>query len=220
MAVSQAARHVCQPKRSHELALIRTGLCLKGTADKGIVFEPSMTKESQMNVFSDAAFACGWGTEPDTNPDSVKSRTGFVSEVANCPVLWISKLQPTIATSTMESEHTALSVSLRAAIPLLDLTREIAKGFSFGEERKLVFQASVHEDNQGALKLANLEEGRNTPRKKFYALRLHWFRSWFYCSEGDVNIEFIETFKQKADFLTKSLPPTLFQTNRKLSMGW
>ena len=37
MAVSQVARFVHWPKRSHELALIQIGRYLKGTADKGLV---------------------------------------------------------------------------------------------------------------------------------------------------------------------------------------
>ena len=67
----------------------------------------------------DAVFACGWGTELGTNPDSVKSRTGYIINIVNCPVIWVSKLQTTIATSTMESEYTAMSMALRLVIPLL-----------------------------------------------------------------------------------------------------
>ena len=100
------------------------------------------------------------------------------------------------------------------------LAREVAKGLCFGNERKLTFKATVHEDNQGALKLGNLEEGRNTPRSKFYALRLHWFRSWLHRPAGDIGIEFIKTDLQKADMLTKSLGPSSFKANRMLSMGW
>ena len=81
-------------------------------------------------------------------------------------------------------------------------------------------QATAHEGNQGALKLASLEEGRNTPRSKFYALRLHWFRSWLHCPLGDINISLISTEFQKADMLTKSLGPTLFRASRKLAVGW
>ena len=133
--------------------------------------------ELEMSVCVDAAFACGWSAEHSSNPDSVKSRTGFNLEVADCPLSLVSELQPAITTSTMESKHTALSMSLRAAMPLLDLASEIAKGLSFNSDRKLTFKATVHEDNQGALKLSNVEEGHNMPRSKFYALRLHWFRS-------------------------------------------
>ena len=46
--------------------------------------------EIDFNV--NAAFACGWGTEEGANPDSFKARTGYIIEVANFPVLWVSKL--------------------------------------------------------------------------------------------------------------------------------
>jgi hypothetical protein len=117
----------------------------------------------KIDVYVDAAFASGWGTEQGTNPDSVKSRTGFIIEVMGCSVVWCSKLQPCIATSTMESEYTALSMALRAAIPLLDVTKSINKGLNFTTTKLLTFKATVHEDNMGALKLATLEPGRNTP---------------------------------------------------------
>ena len=77
--------------------------------------------------------------------------------------------------------------------------------------------ATVHEDNRGALILSNLEPGQHTPRSKFYAQKLHWFRSWLIPKQIEIN--FIETEYQQADFLTKSMSPTLFKRNRKLSMG-
>ena len=60
----------------------------------------------------DAAFASGRGTELGTNPDNIKSRTGYIKEIINCPVLWVSLLQTTIATSTIESEYTAILMAL------------------------------------------------------------------------------------------------------------
>jgi hypothetical protein len=45
-----------------------------------------------------------------------------------CSVLWKSQLQTSIATSTMESEYTALSMALRAAIPLLEICIPINHG--------------------------------------------------------------------------------------------
>ena len=102
----------------------------------------------------------------DANPDSVKAQTGHILEVANCLVLWISISQPMIAACTVESEHAALSAALCAAIPLLDLAKVIAKGLVFSNNGKLTFVTAVHEDNQGSLKLANSEEGRNNPRSK------------------------------------------------------
>jgi len=218
LAVSQTSRYVHTPKRSHELALVRIGRYLKGTADKGLILHPSKETLFKTNVFVDASFADGWGTELGTNPDSVKSRTGYIVEVANCPVLWISKMQSTIATSTMEAEYTALSMALRAVIPYLDILKEVAKGLQYTKGRTLSFIATIHEDNQGALILSKLEPGRHTPRLKFYAQKLHWFQSWLIPKQ--IEIQFIATEKQHADYLTKSMTPMLFKRNRKLSMGW
>ena len=128
-----------------------------------------------IGIYVDAAFARGWSKELGTNPDSVKSRTGYIIEIMGCPVLWVAKLQTSIATSTMESEYTALSMALRAAIPLLAIAESITSGLCYKGNRKLTFRATVHEDNQGALILATLEPGRHTPRSEFYSIKLHWF---------------------------------------------
>lgn len=137
-AVSQVARYVHCPCQSYEMTLERIGLYLKGTVDQGLIFRPKNPNTAgisnadntgisnddnnqtfKLDIFVDTAFACGWGTELGTNPDAVKSRTGYIIEVMGCSVVWCSKLQTSIATSTMESEYTALSMALRAAIPLL-----------------------------------------------------------------------------------------------------
>ena len=218
-AVSQISRYTFGPKRSHEIALERIGRYLKGTIERGLILKPDLTEtEFKIDVYVDAAFASGWGTELGNNPDSVKSRTGFIIEVMGCSVIWSSKLQPCIATSTMESEYTALSMALRAAIPLLDVTKSINDGLKFTATRLLTFKATVHEDNMGALRLAKLEPGQHTPRSKFYALKLHWFRSWL--KPREIEIIHCPTADQKADYLTKPLGPTLFEACRFLSMGW
>ena len=110
LAASQTSRYVHNPKWFHELALIRIGRYLKGTAEKGIIFRPSISTDGTFkpNIFVDASFADGWGTELGTNPEII--------EVANNPVLWIFKMQSTIETSTMEAEYTTLSMTLRATI--------------------------------------------------------------------------------------------------------
>jgi hypothetical protein len=219
LAVSQVARFVHNPKQSHEAALERIGRYLKGTHDEGLILHPDkLDKLFRLDVYVDASFACGWGTELGTNPDSVKSRTGFIIEIMGCSVLWKSQLQTSIATSTMESEYTALSMALRAAIPLLDICISINHGLGITNDKLLTFRTTIHEDNIGALTLAQLEPGRHTPRSKFYALRLHWFRSWL--KPREIEIVHIKSQDQKADYLTKPLTSQLFQRCRLLSMGW
>jgi hypothetical protein len=130
------------------------------------------------DVYVDADFAGGWGYEDPNDPVSVKSRTGFITEKMGCPIQWTSKLQTNIATSTMEVEYTALISALGAVIPLLDVIKYVVRSFNVTTSSLLTFKTTVHEDNQGALRLANMEPGRQTPHSKFYGIKYHWFRSW------------------------------------------
>ena len=45
-----------------------------------------------------------------------KSRTGYVTMFADCPIVWCSKLQTLVALSSTESYHVALSEYLREVI--------------------------------------------------------------------------------------------------------
>jgi hypothetical protein len=218
-AVSQCARFASSPRRSHEQAMERIGQYLKHTKDKGILLHPTtLGNIFTTDVYVDSDFAGGWGYEDPNDPVCVKSRTGFVIEVMSCPIQWVSKLQTNIATSTMEAEYTALSIALRAAIPLLDVIKYVIKSFQVTSSSLLTFKTTVHEDNQGALRLANMEPGRQTPRSKFYAIKFHWFRSWL--KPKHIEIKYIESQLQKADILTKSLPTETFERNRRLTCGW
>ena len=219
MAVSQCSRFTHNPKRSHELALVRIGQYLKGTADKGLILRPQPFENTfTIDIYVDAAFAVGWGYEDPNDPSCCRSRTGYLIEAMGCPIVWISKLQNNISTSTMESEYTALSMALRTAIPLQSVAKSIIRGLTMNRNELIIFKTTAHEDNEGALKLAQLEPGRTTPRSKFYALKMHWFRSWL--KPNSIELQYINTKLQKADMLTKSLSAEPFEINRKLSCGW
>ena len=118
----------------------------------------------------------------------------------------------------MESEYTAMSMAMRSAIPLLAVIESVSGGLKYAKHKLLTFKATVHEDNQGALILANPENGCHTPRSKLYAIKLHWFQSWL--KPKAIEVICIPTHEQKSDFLTKPLPPLPFQRNRALSMEW
>jgi hypothetical protein len=63
-----------------------------------------------------------------------------------CSVLWKSQLQTSIATSTMESEYTTLSMALRAAIPLLDICVSINHGLGITKDKLLTFKTIARTD--------------------------------------------------------------------------
>lgn len=215
-AVSQCARFVHSPKRSHEAALMRLGQYLKGTIEKGLVLRPG--GKLTIDCFVDADFAGLWPYEDKSDPTCVKSRTGFVICLSDCPIVWCSKLQQQIATSTMEAEYNALSIAMRELLPFKTLVNAIATVVGYDVNDVTTFKTTVWEDNVGALTLANLEPGRVTPRSKFYAVKMHWFRSKL--EPNNILVVKVESKKQKADILTKGLRKEMFQDNRLLLCGW
>jgi hypothetical protein len=208
------ARFSHDPKRSHEIALKRIGRYLKGTLEEGLVLRP--TKTFDIDCYVDADFAGLWPHENKLDPSCVKSRTGFAICVANCPVVWSSKLQGDIATSTMEAEYTALSTAMRDVLPLRELLIALSPSITQDGRHPTTFKTTVHEDNTGALSLAKLEPGRNTPRSKHYA----WFRSKLIIDgPHPIQVVQISTHLQRPDILTKGLSKIKFRI-RHLLCGW
>ena len=89
--VNCCARYVFNLRLSHEKAIKRIGRYLKATRDKGLIMRPS--SEFKVEAFPDADFAGLYGYEKSDDPTCTKSRTGFLLNVSDFPVLWISKLQ-------------------------------------------------------------------------------------------------------------------------------
>ena len=176
------------------------------------------TQNLDLDCYVDADFAGLWPYEDKNDPVCVKSRTGFVLCIADCPIIWLSKLQDAIAVSTQEAEYYALSYCMRSVLPLQRLFRGTARGLGLMREQTTTFRTSVWEDNQGAHNLGNMEPGRITPRSKHYAIKFHWFRS--HLKPNQVEVRKIDTNEQKADILTKGLRTDKFREIRKLLCGW
>ena len=218
MAVHQTARFSVNPMRSHELAINRIGRYLVDNPDRGMVYNVDKTKG--LEVYVDADFAGGWSAADANSADNVLSRTGFVICYANCPVIWCSKLQTEIALSTAEAEYIALSHSLREAIPIQNLSKEINCIFPL-HLPSTDFCLTVHEDNLSTIAIA--ESLKFTPRTKHIAIKYHHFRSRVRCSynpKGDINIKYIPTGKQRADIFTKPVDDTTFFKLRHMLCGW
>ena len=179
-AVNCAARYMFCPRRSHEEALKRIGRYLKATRHRGLVVNPVCDKDGNIDVlqidnYPDADFAGMYGYEKPTDPASSKSRTGFTITVAACPVLWVSKLQTETALSTMEAEIVALSHSCKELFPVMDMVESLgpALGIPAGPT---TMKVSIHEDNAGALILAQKLPPEYTPHSKHYHTKTIWFR--------------------------------------------
>lgn len=118
----------------------------------------------------------------------------------------------------MEAEYTALSTTMREVLPFQNLVKVVAKIVGFKDVDSTTFRTTIHEDNAGALTLANMEPGRITPRSKFYAIKMHWFRSKL--KPNNIEIVKVDTDDQKADIMTKGLRKIKYVRNRQQLCGW
>jgi hypothetical protein len=129
--------------------------------------------------------------------------------------VWTSKLQTQTALSTTEAEFISLSQSLREAIPLMQLVREMNdKDITTYSDVPKVY-CKAFEDNGGALEIARMHKMR--PCTKHINLVYHHFRSSF--KKGLVVIWPIKTEDQPADIMTKPTSRDLFLKHRKEICG-
>ena len=87
------------------------------------MFNPS--NKLVVDCYADAYFAGLWGHEDPQDHICAMSRTGFVVTFANCPLLWVSKLQTAIDLSTLHSDYVEFSHSVRALLTLKILIKEV-----------------------------------------------------------------------------------------------
>ena len=204
------------PRLSHEKALKRIGRYLKATRDSGLVMKP--TGQLNVDAYPDADFAGLYGYEKPTDPACTKNRTGLVMTTSGCPLLWISKLQRQTALSTMEAEINALAHCCQELFPILDIVEEVGSAVGLSTEKMSTMHVSIHEDNAGALILAETISPQFTPRIKYYAIKTVWFREEII--KRGVKLLAIASAEQLGDAFTKGLPRATFEYLREKVMGW
>ena len=149
-AVHQCARFTHNTKSSHKIAVERICLYLQVTKDNGLLFNPS--KKLVVDCYAGADFAGLWGHENPQDPICAGSRTGFVVNFSNCPLLWVSKLHTDIVIYTLHSDYVALSHYVRALLPLKSLIKEVIENLGiYSEQLKFLSSSAVYEDNNTAI---------------------------------------------------------------------
>ena len=212
-ATSQVARYSKSPRQSHATAVKTIIRYLKRTSDKGTII--TFSGALDMIDYVDADFAGLFGKEPPRNPDSARSRAGFVILLGGMPLFWKSALMTAICLSTLEAEYQALSLSMKYVIAYKLLIDELVEVLKL-DDLKTTISTKVYEDNQGALYLATNQ--RLTNRTKYFHVKWHHF--WWYVQTEQLSVEKVDTKFQAADYLTKHLPRALFENCRKIVQGW
>lgn len=136
------------------------------------------------------------------DPDTARSRSGFVIFYARCPLLWQSKLQTEFALSTTKAELISMSQALRAALPIMEILKELRRaGFPLLPDLPSV-KCKLFEDNNGAIELATTTKIRPCMRY----INVKWFHFRHYYERKELDILPCDTNDMVADYLTKGLP--------------
>jgi hypothetical protein len=197
VAIAFLVRRVQAPDSDDWDKMVRLIQYIRGTKGYGI----RLSGEVNLSVtaFIDASYGVHW---------DLKSHTGAVITLGKGPVYAKSGIQRLNTTSSAESELVALSDSTGQII----WTRQFLEhqGYKVGP-------ATVYEDNQSAIKLA--ENGRsNSSRTRHIAIR------YFFISDrmkaGEIKVEYLNTADMIADILTKPLQGALFRRLRSLLLNW
>ena len=162
---------------------------LRATAEQGIRYTGD---DLRVYAYSDA----DWTGDLDLR----RSTTGYVVYAAGGPIAWQSKLQTTIAVSTMEAEYMAAFGAIQELIWTKGVLDEL--GFIY------VGPMILHMDIMSAIALA--KNPTHHKRSKHIDIKYHWLREHTYESET-VELVHCATEDMVADVMTKALDRALHE---------
>ena len=192
--VGVLSRFMQSPRDSHGVAMKQVLRYLRGSMTYGLVYERSSSSAPKLIGYSDSSY--------NVHPDDGRSTTGHIFYVNNSPVSWSSQKQEVVALSSCEAEFMAGTEAARQAIWLRDLLSEIT-----GKQSEKVV---IRIDNQSAIALTKNPVFHG--KSKHIHRRFHFIRE---CVEsGQIEVEYVQGDKQKADILTKALGRIRFQEMR------
>lgn len=186
-AVGKLARFSASPTVEHARAATSVLRFLKGTAYRGLTYGGG----AGLQGYTDADFA--------GDLDTRRSTSGYAFLYNGAAVSWCSKVQATVATSTMEAEYIAAAAAAREALWLRKLLDDLRQ--APGAPQLLC-------DNQGAIRLAQSAGG--TTRSKHIDVVYNFLRDRI--ARAELTIAFVGTSGMMADILTKPLATTALAT--------
>ena len=198
-AVSNVGRFAHNPDQNHWLAVLRIIGYLKGTSDLVLVLGGKHLYP-HLTSYSDSDWA--------GDKDQRKSRSGYALYLNDSLISWSSKMQSTIAKSTMEAEYYALTV----AVEEVQWARNLLKEIGYPQKEN----TTVRGDNQACLQA--LTNNKLIPGLKHIELRHHWLRQKMYSGDTAISLEYIRSEDNTADIFTKALEKSKFLLHRK-SLG-
>jgi Reverse transcriptase (RNA-dependent DNA polymerase)/Integrase core domain/GAG-pre-integrase domain len=202
-AVGILSRFMSCPTDQHWEAAKHVLRYLKGTAALGLNYSGHKTAKNQGvydAMYTDADFAA--------DIDKRRSTTGAAMMMQGAAVLWISKLQPIVATSTAEAEYIASATATKEGLWVRKL---------LGDIHGKVSTVNLKVDNQSAIVLISEHTAGKSGRSKHIDLQFHFVSERF--QRGEISVTFVPTADQHADIFTKQLGGPEFRRHRDVVMG-
>jgi len=188
-AVGKLSHFVSGYGKEHWAAVKRVLQYVKGSVDKGLVYNKSAS--GILQGFSDADWAGDYETR--------RSTTGFMFIFGGAAVSWASKLQKTVAQSTIEAEYTTLCEASKEAVWLDELIQRFT--MLVKQSDNLVGPVNIKVNNSGCIDIAkNPVEHKRT---KHIDIRYHFVRDAI--TTDKVILEHCPMDEMAADPMTKEL---------------
>ncbi|KAG1659195.1 hypothetical protein FOA52_005673 [Chlamydomonas sp. UWO 241] len=189
--VGVLARYMSCPTTAHLEAAKQVLRYVSGTRNFGICYGNS----GQLVGFCDSDYA--------GDPDTRRSTSGIVFILNGGAVIWCSRVQPTVAASTLEAEYMSASLSAKDALWCRKILPELGLSCNM---------VNINCDNQGALKL--ISNPIASQRSKHIDVIHHFVRDRV--SRREICFHYVASEHNAADILTKPLTLVKFVYCRNL----
>jgi len=193
-AISALSRFLSNPQQAHYEIGMKLLHYIANTQQYGLTFNGYASNGSTLVAYTDS----DWAGDVDTR----NSTTGNWFTLAGTTVSAKSKLQPTIATSSMAAEWTAAYQATTETIWLRQLLEEL--------NEKQEGPTTVFSDNNGVIAISKNNESHQ--RSKHLDVKYRYVRERSIAN--DIKMVYLSTDKMTADLFTKPLARIKFQLHR------
>ena len=183
------------PRSKHWQAVKRIFCYLQGTIHIGLFYPKGGSLPPNLHPFSDSDWAGCYDTRVSTS--------GFCFMLGSSCISWLSKKQPTVATSSCEAEYRAAFIATIECVWLKRLMVDL----DVGQDSP----TTIFTNSQSALAVA-----RNLvfhARTKHIEVHYHYVRERL--SAGEISLAYVPTQDNLADLFTKALSREKFEAFRK-----
>jgi hypothetical protein len=199
-AVRRISRSIGAPTQATWRRIKRVLRYLQGTKDHGIMYR----RKALAKLWESFCDASG------PNDDDRRSVSGYLTLVFGAPVDWYSRTQKVVTLDTCGSEYISCSTSVREGVWLYRLFVEMMACMADNVELPKAFDLKT--DNMAAIQVAS--DRRVYKGVKHLEVKYHFIRQMI--EEGHVNLGYVDTLHNVADFLTKPLSRSVFLKFRDL----